>query len=122
MKRPLAVTIGLAMTLTLGLGPASAVECTPTETESVRSLFVPVIRISAHQGRNVEQNHKVVAAIKDINKSISSTKLKQSLTALKTLVEQGELNKGSTEYWGYREGSAWKTYKAALTITQKNLC
>ena len=118
----MALILATALWLAIGITPSHSATCSTSDTSRIRALFVPVIKISAHQGRNVEQNHKVVAAIKDINKSISSTKLKQSLTALKTLVEQGELNKGSTEYWGYREGSAWKTYKAALTITQKNLC
>jgi hypothetical protein len=48
--------------------------------------------------------------------------LKKSLRALKEVIKEGELNQGSTDYWGYREGSAWKTYKSALTLTQKNLC
>jgi hypothetical protein len=81
-----------------------------------------VIRLSAHQGRNIDENHEVVSNIGRITKSLTSTKLKKSLRALKEVIKEGELNQGSTDYWGYREGSAWKTYKSSLTLTQKNQC
>lgn len=122
MKRTLAVVIGLAISATLGVVPANAATCSASDTESIRSLFVPVIRLSAHQGRNVEENHEVVSSIGKITKSLTSPKLKKSLRALKEVIREGELNQGSTDFWGYREGSAWKTYKTALTITQKDRC
>jgi len=122
MKRTLALVIGLALTASMTVAPANAASCSESDTESVRSLFVPVIRISAHQGRNVDESREMVASIQRITKSVSSSKLKKSLNKLRGVIEQGELNQGSTEYWGYREGSAWKTYKSALTITQKGLC
>lgn len=122
MKRILTLAVSLALTASLAVAPANAATCSANDTESVRSLFVPVIRLSAHQGRNVEENHEVVSSIKKITKSVSSSKLKKSLLKLRSVIEIGELNQGSTEYWGYREGSAWKTYKAALTMTQKGLC
>jgi hypothetical protein len=122
MKRTFALVIGLTVTASMAVAPANAASCSDNDTENVRSLFVPVIRLSAHQGRNVEENRDVVASIQKITKSVSSPKLKKSLLKLRGVIEQGELNQGSTEYWGYREGSAWKTYKSALTITQKGLC
>ena len=122
MKRTFALVIGLSITASMSVLPANASKCSDSDTESVRSLFVPVIRLSAHQGRNIEENHKVVSSIGKITKSLTSPKLKKSLRALKEVVQDGELNQGSTDYWGYREGSAWKTYKNALTLTQKNQC
>jgi hypothetical protein len=122
MKRTLAVVIGLSIAATLWALPANASKCSDSDTESVRSLFVPVIRLSAHQGRNIDENHEVVSSIGKIAKSLTSPKLRKSLRALKDVIKEGELNQGSTDYWGYREGSAWKTYKSALTLTQKNQC
>ena len=122
MKRTLALVIGLSITATLWALPANASKCSDSDTESVRSLFVPVIRLSAHQGRNIDENHEVVSSIGKIAKSLTSPKLRKSLRALKDVIKEGELNQGSTDYWGYREGSAWKTYKASLSITQNNLC
>jgi hypothetical protein len=122
MKTTLALVIGLALTASMAVAPANGATCSEIDTESVRSLFVPVLRLSAHQGRNVEENREVVGSIQKITKSVSSTRLKKSLIKLREIIEQGELNQGSTVYWGYREGSAWKTYRAALTITQKGLC
>ena len=122
MKKTISLVIGLALTASLAVAPANATSCSETDTDSVRSLFVPVIRLSAHQGRNLEENREVVGSIQKISRSVSSSKLKKALIKLRGVIEQGELNQGSTVYWGYREGSAWKTYKSALTITQKGLC
>jgi hypothetical protein len=122
MKTTLTLVIGLALTASMAVAPANAATCSEIDTESVRSLFVPVLRLSAHQGKNVEENREVVGSIQKIIKSVSSSRLKKSLIKLRVIIEQGELNQGSTVYWGYREGSAWKTYRSALTITQKGLC
>jgi hypothetical protein len=122
MRKVIALTLAIALTLSLGSTPANAAKCDEADTASIRSLFVSVIRISAHQGRNVEENHKVLSNIRSFSKSIKSNKLVESLSDLKGVIEQGGLHPGSTDFWGYREGSAWKTYKATLTMTQKDLC
>lgn len=122
MKKISAAVIAIVMTTGVGIGPASAAKCAAADIESVRSFFVPILRLSAHQGRNVEENREVVSNLKQVTKFVSSPKLKESLKNLRGVIEQGGLNKGSTDYWGYRDGSAWKTYKIALTITQKSHC
>ena len=122
MKKLLALTTGVALAISLGVAPSSAVVCAEGDTQSIRSLLVPITRLSAHQGRNVDEIEAVLIEITRITKATKSTKLKKSLKALEDVIRVGKLNPGSTDYWGYRHGSAWKSYKAALTVTQKNRC
>ena len=119
MKKLLALTTGVALAISLGVAPSSAVVCAEGDTQSIRSLLVPITRLSAHQGRNVDEIEAVLIEITRITKATKSTKLKKSLKALEDVIRVGKLNPGSTDYWGYRQGSAWKSYKAALTVTQK---
>ena len=122
MKKLLALATGVTLAIGLGVAPSSAVVCADGDTQSIRSLLVPITRLSAHQGRNVDEIKAVLIEISKISKATKSTKLRKSLKALEDVIRVGELNPGSTDYWGYREGSAWKTYKSALTLTQKNRC
>lgn len=122
MRKILSVAIAFVLAFGLGLAPANAAACTVADTESIRSLFVPVTRLSAHQGRNVEENQAVLVSVQKIAESTKSAKLRKSLNALEDVIREGQLNPGSTDFWGYREGSAWKTYKSALTLTQKGRC
>ena len=126
MKKLFKVTTTLMLSAVLAftgaISPASAKECKVTEVESIRALLVPITRLSAHQGRNSAENKEVLKEIQNIAKSSKSLKLKKSLKDLEVVIREGEQNPGSTEFWGYREGSAWKTYKQALTVTQKSRC
>jgi hypothetical protein len=122
MRRLISLVLSLVLTLGLGLAPANSATCRDSDIQSIRSLLVPITRLSAHQGRNVDEIESVLIEITRITKATKSTKLKKSLKALEDVIRVGKLNPGSTDYWGYREGSAWKSYKAALTVTQKNRC
>lgn len=101
---------------------ASAKSCSEVEIETLRSLLVPVTRISAHQGKNVTENQVVIAKVKELYSSSDSPRLKKQLKQLLELIREGELNQGSVVYWGYRENSVWQTYLAALRLSQKNKC
>jgi cytochrome oxidase assembly protein ShyY1 len=114
--------LGLVVTTGLSAAPASAATCSDSDTTSIRALLVPVTRLSAHQGRNSDENQTVLTEIKRITQASKSTKLRKSLEALENVIREGEHNPGSTKFWGYREGSAWKTYKQALVLTQKSRC
>jgi hypothetical protein len=122
MKRVIALGVTIMFSVLTVAVPSSASTCTDTDTQSIRSLLVPITRLSAHQGRNVDEIKTVLMEIARITKATKSTKLRKSLKVLEEVIREGELNPGSTDYWGYREGSAWKTYKSALTLTQKNRC
>lgn len=102
--------------------PANAASCSGSETEVIRSLLVPITRVSAHQGRNLEENRDVLVTIRKLTENSKSLSLKRALRDLKLVIQKGQLHPGSTYYWGYREGSAWKTFKIALVLTQKGLC
>jgi hypothetical protein len=122
VQRSLTLAITAGLLISMSPIPANASTCTKTDTKSVRSLLVPVTRISAHQGKNLEEIETVLASVREIIGETKSLKLKNSLQSLEDVILEGELNPGSTEFWGYREGSAWKTYRQALTLTQKNRC
>jgi len=122
MKRIFALLLCLALTIGMGTTPAISAACSESDTESIRALLVPITRLSAHQGRNSAENKEVLKEIQKISQSSKSLKLKKSLKKLEDVIRDGERNPGSTEFWGYREGSAWKTYKQALTLTQKSRC
>jgi hypothetical protein len=122
MKKVLTFTIGAALILLLGATPAQAQNCSIKNTASVRELLVPITRLSAHQGRNTSENQEVMSSIRKLIKASPSAKLRNSLKELKALVKKGELNQGSTLYWGYRDGSVWKAYKKVLVLTQKDAC
>jgi len=126
LKKSFKVTTTLMLSAVLAftgaISPAAAKECKVIEVESIRALLVPITRLSAHQGRSSAENKEVLKEIQNIAKSSKSLKLKKSLKDLEVVIREGEQNPGSTEFWGYREGSAWKTYKQALTLTQKNGC
>ena len=122
MKKTFALLLCLAMTFGTGTTPASSAACSESDTTSIRALLVPVTRLSAHQGRNSAENKEVLKEIQSIAQSSKSLKLKRSLKELDHVIREGEQNPGSTEFWGYREGSAWKTYKQALTLTQRKGC
>jgi len=122
MRKLFASALGLALIFSIGTTPANAVTCSESDTTSIRALLVPVTRLSAHQGRNSDENQAVLTEIKRITQASKSTKLRKSLKTLENVVRQGEQNPGSTEFWGYREGSAWKTFKQALVLTQKGRC
>ena len=114
--------ISAILAFTGAISPASAKECKVTEVESIRALLVPITRLSAHQGRNSAENKEVLKEIQKIAQSSKSLKLKKSLKELEDVIREGDQYLGSTEFWGYREGSAWKTYKHALVLTQKGRC
>ena len=61
-------------------------------------------------------------ALMVIDEATPSFKLKKPLNELRVLIKKGELNQGSTLYWGYRDGSVWESYKKVLSLTQKNTC
>ena len=122
MRKTLSLAVVLCLAFGLAPAPANAAACSVAETESLRSLLVPITRLSAHQGRNVDEIKAVLIEISKVTKATKSTNLRKSLKALEAVIREGELNPGSTYYWGYREVSAWKTYKQALTLTQKNRC
>jgi hypothetical protein len=122
MKKLTSIVIGLALTSLTGTTPAFAVACSVSDTTNIRSLLVPVTRLSAHQGRNSAEITEVLKGIQKVTQSSKSLKLKKSLKELDHVIREGEQNPGSTEFWGYREGSAWKTYKQALVLTQKGRC
>ena len=122
MRKTLSLAVVLCLAFGLAPAPANAAACSVADTESIRSLLVPITRLSAHQGRNVDEIKEVLIEISKITKATKSTNLRKSLKALEAVIREGELNPGSIEFWGYREGSAWKTYKQALTPTQKNRC
>ena len=114
MNKVLAVALSFALAIASGVFPANASSCTVADTESIRSLLVPITRLSAHQGRNVDEIKVVLTEISRITKGTKSIKLRKSLKALEGVIREGELNPGSTDYWGYGEGSPWKTYKLSL--------
>ncbi len=122
MRKLFASALGLALIFSIGTTPANAVTCSESDTTSIRALLVPVTRLSAHQGRSSAENKEVLKEIQNIAQSSKSLKLKKSMKKLEDVIRDGEQNPGSTEFWGYREGSAWKTYKQALTLTQKSRC
>jgi hypothetical protein len=122
MRKAFACSIGICLILLAGANPAQARSCSEEETNSVRAMLVPITRLSAHQGRNISENKVVIASIRELVKDSPSVRLKKSLKELRALVIKGELNQGSTLYWGYRDGSVWETYKKALSLTQKNTC
>lgn len=122
MKKVLTLAIGMVLTFLVGAAPAQAQNCSTKDTASVRELLVPITRLSAHQGRNTSENQEVIASIRKMIKATPSNKLRNSLKELKALVTKGELNQGSTLYWGYKDGSVWKTYKKVLVLTQKDAC
>ena len=122
MRKTLSLAVVLCLAFGLAPAPANAAACSVAETESLRSLLVPITRLSAHQGRNVDEIKAVLIEIAKITKATKSTKLRKSLNALEGVIRDGELNPGSTYYWGYKEGSAWKTYRQALVLTQQGRC
>ena len=122
MRKAFACSIGIWLILLAGVHPAQARTCSEKETESVRAMLVPITRVSAHQGRNISENQEVIASIRKLEKDTPSVRLRKSLKELRALVIKGELNQGSTLYWGYRDGSVWESYKKALSLTQKNTC
>jgi hypothetical protein len=122
MRKAFACSIGIWLILLAGVHPAQARTCSEEETESVRAMLVPITRVSAHQGRNIAENQEVIASIRKLVKDTPSLKLKKSLNELRVLVKKGELNQGSTLYWGYRDGSVWESYKKVLSLTQKKTC
>ena len=122
MKKAFACSIGICLILLAGVNPAQARTCSQEDTDRVRALLVPITRLSAHQGRNISENQEVIASIRKLVKDTPGLRLKKSLKDLRVLVQNGALNQGSTLYWGYRDGSVWKTYKKVLVLTQKNTC
>lgn len=122
MKKNLTLSIVAGLILLTGMAPAEAQTCSGKDTQSVRELLVPITRLSAHQGRNTSENQEVLSSIRKLIKASPSAKLRNSLKELKALVKKGELNQGSTLYWGYRDGSVWKAYKKVLVLTQKDAC
>jgi hypothetical protein len=122
MNKVLTLFLGFYLALAVAGPPANAAVCSSSDTEKVRALLVPVLRLAAYQGRNLEENHEVISKIRKITSSTKSPKLKTSLLSLEHVIQKGELNQGSTLYWGYKGGSAWKTYKTSLTLTQKDGC
>jgi hypothetical protein len=122
MRKAFACSIGICLILLAGVNPAQARTCSEEETNSVRAMLIPITRLSAHQGRNISENQEVIVSIRKLVKGTPGFRLKNSLIELRALVEKGELNPGSTLYWGYRGGSVWETYKKVLGLTQKNTC
>jgi hypothetical protein len=122
MKKVFTLAIGMVLTFLLGAAPAQAQNCSVNDTQAVRELLVPITRLSAHQGRNTAENQEVISSIRKMIKATPSNKLRNSLKELRALVKKGELNQGSTLYWGYKDGSVWKTYKKVLVLTQKDGC
>jgi hypothetical protein len=122
MRKAFACSIGIWLILLAGVNPAQARTCSEEETERVRAMLVPITRVSAHQGRNISENQEVIASIRKLVKATPSFKLKKPLNELRVLIKKGELNQGSTLYWGYRDGSVWESYTKVLSLTQKNTC
>lgn len=122
MKKVLTLSIGMVLTFLVVAAPAQAQNCSVNDTQAVRVLLVPITRLSAHQGRNTSENQEVISSIRKLIKATPSNKLRSTLKELKALVKKGELNQGSTLYWGYKDGSVWKTYKKVLVLTQKDGC
>lgn len=122
MRRAVALVLGIALAFAPGMIPANSAECSASDTEKVRALFVPVLRVSAYQGRNLEENHDLVSDVRKVASGTNSSKLRRSLDSLEKVIQKGELSPGSTFYWGYKDGSAWKTFKQSLAMTQKNRC
>ena len=122
MKRVVTLGIATALVFLAGATSAQSQTCSVNDTQEVRELLVPTTRLSAHQGRNTSENQEVIFSIRKLIKASPSAKLRNSLKELKALVKKGELNQGSTLYWGYRDGSVWKAYKKVLVLTQKDAC
>jgi hypothetical protein len=122
MKKVVTLGIATALMFLAGATSAQAQTCSVNDTQEVRELLVPITRLSAHQGRNTTENQEVLSSIRKLIKASPSAKLRNSLKELKALVKKGELNQGSTLYWGYRDGSVWKAYKKVLVLTQKDVC
>ena len=122
MKKAITIGISLSLVFTLGFSPASASQCSARDTQKVRSMLVPITRISTFLGTNLIENAKVRVQIREILEHSESKRLKKRLRILYKAIKDGESQIGSTKIWGYHETGIWSHYKAALRLTQLGKC
>ena len=73
VQRSLTLAITAGLLISMSPIPANASTCTKTDTKSVRSLLVPVTRISAHQGKNLEEIETVLASVREISEKLKAS-------------------------------------------------